>query len=577
MRNLKTIILLFTALFCSMLATAQRERNYIYLVDCTKSMTGYGGSPDIWQPTKDYLRSELRKHGAGTSLHIVPFQGRVHPAISFKADDQDWSAIEKCIDGYVETPTNTNICDAWDAIDGYIDRHKDNYVILLTDGKDNVKGMEAVARKLSSWCGKYPNTYAFYVQLTEAAVDRQVAEVINICDNEFVVDASKGKEVPVFGGFDKGLVIYANTLNLDRRHRLAFSAAGEYAARATCADPWFDVVLSGGKIKDGLLEVQIKARQPISQINAALPPTYEFTFDVNSDEIHIINPTVRVMMTNKAERALGLLAEEADLGRASWYDSFLFWGASTPDTLSVDLRAVFNDEAVGDGSALELLVSDEEGRQDFDLFYNGQPVSGGRIMLRSQQQGPSILSLTFHPSAQEGRRYLSVKPVAKHELDNVNDQPVEHYTLTLRSRYAVGWNPLKTALTWAGLLLLTALVLWFLLLRRLFFPTIGVKTIQVSDPYFSSVNVKGCRRVVFTDKKMSQGLLSRLFTGRILYKRNDIWTAPLAFEAGQRRKTLRVVRTRDYTFDPYTSVLKSPEDYVVENVNDKTKIKITIN
>jgi len=89
--------------------------------------------------------------------------------------------------------------------------------------------------------------------------------------------------------------------------------------------------------------------------------------------------------------------------------------------------------------------------------------------------------------------------------------------------------------------------------------------------------VKGCRRVVFTDKKMSQGLLSRLFTGRILYKRNDIWSSPLAFEAGPRRNTLRVVRTRDYTFDPYTSVLKSPEDYVVENVNDKTKIKITIN
>ena len=85
------------------------------------------------------------------------------------------------------------------------------------------------------------------------------------------------------------------------------------------------------------------------------------------------------------------------------------------------------------------------------------------------------------------------------------------------------------------------------------------------------------RRVVFTDKKMSQSLFSRLFTGEILYKKNDVWTSPLTLEAGSKRKTLRVVRTRDYTFDPYTSVLKSPEDYVVENVNDKTKIKMTIN
>ena len=76
----------------------------------------------------------------------------------------------------------------------------------MTDGKDNVNGMAAVAKKLNDWCGTRPNSYAFYVQLTQAAIDRSVAKVINICDNEFVVDASKG--IPVFGSFDKGLIIY---------------------------------------------------------------------------------------------------------------------------------------------------------------------------------------------------------------------------------------------------------------------------------------------------------------------------------------------------------------------------------
>ena len=577
MRNPKTIILLLVTLLYATAMSAQRERNYIYLVDCTKSMTGFGGSPDIWQPTKDYLHNELTKHRPGTTLHVVPFQGKVHPAINFNAGNLKWADIEKSIDSYVEMPTNTNICDAWDAIDHFIDLHKDNYIILLTDGKDNVQGMDAVARKLSSWCGKYPNTYAFYVQLTKAAVDKKVAEVIDICENEFVVDASKGKDIPVFGGFEKGIVIYANTLNLDRHHLLAFSSAGEYAAKATCSDPWFDVAISDGKISNGRLEVQIKARKPVSDINNELPPTYSFTFDVQSDEVRIINPTVKVIMTNKPERALELLSEETDIGRASWYDSFLFWGADTPDTLYADLKAVFNDEARKDRSAIELQVSDEEGNNDFDLFFNGQPVKDGRIVMHSQNQSPTVLALVYHPSAKEGKRYLSIKPVAKHELDNINDQPVEQYILTLRSRYSVGWNPLKTILTWAGILLLAALLLWFLMLRRLFFPPISVKTIQISDPYFSNVNVKGMRRVVFTDKKMSQSLFSRLFTGEILYKKNDVWTSPLTLEAGSKRKTLRVVRTRDYTFDPYTAMLKSPEDYVVENVNDKTKIKMTIN
>ena len=49
MKTLKTFALLFMFLL-SLASTAQRERNYIYLLDCTKSMTGYGeGNPNIWQ------------------------------------------------------------------------------------------------------------------------------------------------------------------------------------------------------------------------------------------------------------------------------------------------------------------------------------------------------------------------------------------------------------------------------------------------------------------------------------------------------------------------------------------------
>ena len=130
---------------------------------------------------------------------------------------------------------------------------------------------------------------------------------------------------------------------------------------------------------------------------------------------------------------------------------------------------------------------------------------------------------------------------------------------------------------WIGILILAAIMLWLLLVKRFVYPTIGVKTIQISDPYFSKVNVKGKRRVVFTNKNIKQGILSRIFTGEILYKKNEIWTSPLAFEAGARRKTLRVVRTKDYAFDPYTSTLKAPNDYIVENINNNTKIKISIN
>ena len=554
---------------------AQRERNYIYLFDCTKSMIGFGGSPKIFDSTSNYLRKELEKHAPGTTLHVVPFQDKILPAFSFDAKNLDWDKIDKELKKHVLNVTNTNICDAWDAIDKYIDKHKDNYIILLTDGKDNVYGMAAVSKKLSDWCGKFPNTYAFYVQLTEAAIDPSLAKVIDICDNEYVIDASKG--IPVFGSFDNGITIYANTLNLDKIHKIGFSSVGKYAAKAICADPYFDIKVVNNKIEGGIVPIQIVAKQPTAQINAALPDIYNFTFDVQSNEVNIINPTIRVQMTNKPERALEMISEEVNMGKATWYDSFLFWGASNPDTLSVDLKTAFNNEAKKDGSAVVLQITDPDGGKDFQLFYNNQLVDEGKIILNSKGNAASILSIVFNSNAKEGKRYLSVKAVSKKELDNINDQPVEQYLLSLRSKYVVNWNPLKTILMWLGILILVALLLWFFFLKHFIYPSIGVKTIQINDPYFSRVNVKGKRRVVFTNKKMEQSLLNRIFTGEILYKKHEIWTAPLAFEAGTKKKTLRVMRTKDYTFDPFTSVLKAQNDYLVENISDKTKIKISIN
>ena len=576
MSRLKTLIILLS-LIISVSVIAQRERNYIYLLDCTRSMTGVGNNPNIWQPTKDYLKNDLVKHTTGTTLHVIPFQDKVLRHYNFEAGKYKWNDIEKELDGFVTIRANTNICAAWDAIDGHLDLHKDNYVILLTDGQDNINGMDAVVEKLRDWCGKYPNTYAFYVQLTQAAIDTRVAKVINLCDNEFVVDASKGKGIPVFGSFDKGLVIHANTLNLKKVHRLGFSAAGEYGAKVTCSDPYFDVKIPGDKIKNGIVPIQINAKKSITEINAAIPQTYEFTFDVKSGEVDIINPKVKVLMTNKPERVLETISEETDMGKATWYDSFLFWGESSLDTLNVDLKAFFNDEAHKDGSIVELFVSDPDGGKDFQLFLAGHKVENGKIILSTKNEGRSILSIVFNPDAKEGSRYLTVKAQRPQKLDKINDEPVDKYTLSLRSKYFVVWNPLKTILMWIGILILAALILWFLIIKHFLYPTIGVKTIQINDPYFSKVNVKGKRRVVFTNVKMKQGLLSRIFTGEILYKKNEVWSSPLAFECGAKKKTLRVMRTKDYTFDPYTSILKAPNDYVVENVNDKTKIKITIN
>lgn len=240
----------------------------------------------------------------------------------------------------------------------------------------------------------------------------------------------------------------------------------------------------------------------------------------------------------------------------------------------MDLKAVFSDEALKDGATVELAIGD--GGKGSQLLFNRQPLEQGKVVLNASANAPSILSVVYLPYANKDTLFLSAKVAAKHQLEKINGQTTDRYALSLRAVYVEKWNPLKVILTWLGIFSLALLLLWFLAGRRMIYPAISVNSIEINDPYFTRVNVKGKRRVVFTNRPMRQSLLSRVFTGEILYMRNEIWTSPLIFEAGSKGK-LRVVRNRDYAFNPYTSLLSAHNDYVVENVNDKTKVSMMIN
>ena len=163
--NLKSFLIIISMLSALNLY-AQRERNYIYLFDCTQSMSGYGGSPDIWEQTKQYLKSDIEILSENSTVNIVPFQGKAYDVIRFERNEYKWNKINKVLDTYIQNVTNTNICSAWDSGVKLIDENKDNYLFLLTDGADNSNGskeqsLEAVCKRIKEWCGKYKNSYAF--------------------------------------------------------------------------------------------------------------------------------------------------------------------------------------------------------------------------------------------------------------------------------------------------------------------------------------------------------------------------------------------------------------------------------
>lgn len=571
MKNILTFLL--ALLLSTLNATAQRERNYIYVLDCTRSMTGVGNSPNIWQPTKNYLRDDITRQTPTTEIHVLPFQEKVLTTFDFEARAFDWKSMEKELDRLVTIPANTNICDAWSEAEKYINPNKDNYIYLLTDGQDNIKGMNELARRLSTFCGKYRNTRAFYVVLTTSAIHPKIKEIVDCCPDERFVDASK--KIEPFGSFDSDATIYANTLALERQHRLSFSAAGEFPATIVCTDPNFDVSVIGRHINDGILSLQVKARRPISEINAQLPEVYDFDIELRATGVDVINPCIHVHITNKAERQLEIVGEEQDMGRAKWYKSFLCWGASRQDTLSVDLRAVFNAEATKDGSTATFKVTPTEGKADYQLFFNGQPTTDGLIRLDAKHTERAILSLVFNDDAAEGRHYLQLSRQSTERLESINGAPAEQYELTLRSRYSVGWNPLATILFWLLVAIVAALILWFVIMRPLLYPTFKVGSITITDPYYANVRLKGARRVIFTNRRQEQSLISRIFTRPIICNVNAVWTTPLTLEPA--KKKVRASRTTTYVFDPYGSLLNGHTDYTIENTTTHDKIKMTIN
>ena len=187
------------------------------------------------------------------------------------------------------------------------------------------------------------------------------------------------------------------------------------------------------------------------------------------------------------------------------------------------------------------------------------------------------VGIVFNPNAENKMHYWYIKPVATAGLDRINDQ--EAYgadeaimEIKLRKRHVM--NPLAEGLMWIGILLASALVLWFVLLKRMFFPTFRVTRIQLSDPspYMSLMKVKNYRLCILTDKAQKQGALNKIFCGEIKYEVNPLWTAPVVFEPRD-KKSIRV-RPDKHTYTVDSRILKTNTDYVI--VNETTKNKTTI-
>ena len=568
-------LVLTLLLTCAGSLWAQRERNYIYILDCSRSMvTEY----DIWDSTLDYLEHDIARLSDGTMVSIIPFQGTVYDK-SVRHElkkDFDWTKFRKEVYKYPETLTGTNICQAWDRALNYIDPNKDNYIYLLTDGRDNKNpspdGTENVCLRIRQWCERTEASQGYYVALSDEAIDDRIRRAVEQCPRFKTVN---GIQNP-FGSFGKTEMNF-NTLD-PHEATLPFSAEGSFTAVAASADPSIEVSLAGGEIRQGRATFRFTPKADIAQ----MPETFDVPVKVTSTQIDILNPDLILHVRNIAERSLQLPTEEVNLGKASWYDSFWWSDAKTPDTLTIDLNPQFNTSAQKMGAHIQLRFTETTTAdnkplgQQCQLLFNGQP-SDGRINIDPGQ--PAVLSIIPDTRGHEGKHYYQLVAIqdSRRNLENINGEPCADYLLTLRSSYDVDMNPLKWAVIIICAVILALLVLWFLILRPLIFPTIRLSSIQMEcQPIYKTPRIKGCRRVVFTSRRQQQGMLSRIFTGEVKYVTEEFWDKEWSLVPGSKKTRVRALGTSGYAMNPPGNTIEALTPVEMKSLATGKKIRITL-
>ena len=82
--------------------------------------------------------------------------------------------------------------------------------------------------------------------------------------------------------------------------------------------------------------------------------------------------------------------------------------------------------------------------------------------------------------------------------------------------------------------------------------------------------------VVVTNSYKSQSWLNKIFTGKITFIKNEIWTSPWELTPKGRRKIAKIKLHGKYMISPVTSEIANYGTYQLDNLETKESITIKI-
>lgn len=544
---IKRILLTLILCAASFSAFAERE-NYIILFDCTASMKGSDGGPVVWNEAKSILTDAILSiNGDNAKIVVIPFQDKIGNVTEFYASDKSKTSIINQILKDVDTMIGTrhrgtSICRAWDLGLKYLEEDCFNFMLLLTDGADNIdlntgnpakldkngqpvtpddaaileECTEEVCKRIRKWCDFGANKIMSYSRLTQSAQVAKITEAAKGCQN---INFSDGLNISLLStrDFVFNIVDFKSVDELKVTLKLNNRLSGK--AKVKCDSKLFDLTLSKKGFINGEATLVVKPKKDYAELRdeVGLKSTvYARVESEELDDLNILLDDLTLTIIGSPERVLSVHVERADLGKAGYYRKFLWKKASEPDTLYTKLAFDFNEYAESAGSAVKFNVASADG--DYcEFIIDGEKTSSFTVDSDSEVK----IGVVFKPESPEGYYGIQVASgrAGVDRIGNASIEKGEEWNTLVYGKYRVRPNPLKVAMISIFLVIVGLFCLWVFVLRYIFFPRLRISLVNVGkgDQTMIPRRSKGFIKFVITSSPKRQGGLMNLLTGKIQY------------------------------------------------------------
>lgn len=332
-------IVTFSIMLITFLSFGQdfKKEKRIYMLDITKSMFGLEGKKyDIFDDVKNALYKGISDiKDPETVITIIPFQAthtyEILESWTFKAGNlSEFKKMKKAIDSYniKSVPGGyTDIYSALEVAKKNIDSDRINYIFLLTDGEQSAVPssptktyqIDFSARdlkdSLKGWCeySKTKDVHLFYVMLTDAAIDKEVRDIVQAQCNAYI---SEGTNINI--AFVKPI---SNRINInlhDSPDRLNIELAANdwsYISNGMTINidlennSIFELKNKSVNFENNKIVIPLKRKNGSSfeDLLRSTPIESKLLLKLSTaDDVIILNPDISITVKNKKERVLTL-------------------------------------------------------------------------------------------------------------------------------------------------------------------------------------------------------------------------------------------------------------------------------